>query len=60
MTCLRGGPVTLDPAEHDQRVLSGILRPYDAAEMEAYPVSKFVNNPKHEVPECIERLGAAP
>ena len=46
----------LDPAEHDQRVLSGILQPYDAAEMQAFPVSTFVNNPKHEGPECIEPL----
>lgn len=49
----------LDSAEHDEPVLSGILRPYDASEMEAYPVSTFVNNPKQDGPECIERLGAA-
>ena len=50
----------LDQAEHDQHVLSGILRPYDAAEMQAYPVSTFVNGPKHEGAECIEPLEAAP
>jgi putative SOS response-associated peptidase YedK len=41
-------------------VLSGILRPYDAGEMEAFPVSTVVNSPKHDGPECIERLGAGP
>lgn len=50
----------LDPAEHDQHVLSGILQPYGAAEMEAFPVSTLVNNPKRESPDCIEPIEAAP
>ncbi len=36
------------PAELDQ-----LLVPYPAQEMEAYPVSTFVNSPKNDGPECI-------
>jgi putative SOS response-associated peptidase YedK len=34
--------------------LKRLLRPYPAAEMEAYPVSKRVNKPQNEGKECIE------
>ncbi len=33
--------------------LKGLLRPYDHEAMEAYGISRFVNNPKNDSPECI-------
>ena len=33
--------------------LSGLLEPYEADEMEAYPVSMMVNNPRNDQPKCI-------
>jgi putative SOS response-associated peptidase YedK len=33
--------------------LAAMLRPYPAAEMEAFPVSKLVNSVKNDEPECI-------
>jgi putative SOS response-associated peptidase YedK len=46
----------LDPAERPADALQGLLRPYRPDEMEAYPVSTLVNNPRHDAPECIERV----
>ena len=43
----------LDPeAERDE--LYGLLAPYPEDEMEAYPVSRFVNSPQNNDPRCIE------
>jgi putative SOS response-associated peptidase YedK len=44
----------LDPAQHDGKKLSGLLRPFDSGEMAAYPVSTFVNNAKYDSAQCIE------
>ena len=45
--------VWLDPAsERDE--LTGLLAPYPEDEMEAYPVSRFVNSPSNNNPRCIE------
>ncbi|MFL6008166.1 MAG: SOS response-associated peptidase [Rubrobacteraceae bacterium] len=45
--------VWLDPAsERDE--LTGLLAPYPVDEMEAYPVSRFVNSPSNNDPRCIE------
>jgi putative SOS response-associated peptidase YedK len=45
--------VWLDPAsERDE--LTGLLAPYPEDEMEAYPVSRFVNSPSNNDPRCIE------
>jgi len=33
--------------------LSALLAPYPAAMMRAYPVSKLVNDPKNDSPECV-------
>ena len=46
----------LDPAEHDPKKLTGLLRPFDSDEMTAYPVSTFVNNAKHDSAQCIEPI----
>jgi putative SOS response-associated peptidase YedK len=43
----------LDPAEQDPAELTPLLRPYSAEEMEATPVSDYVNNARHEGPECL-------
>jgi putative SOS response-associated peptidase YedK len=43
----------LDP-EADRDELYGLLAPYPEDEMEAYPVSRFVNSPQNNDPRCIE------
>ncbi len=48
--------VWLDPENHDGPALSGLLRPYPANEMEAYPVSKTVNSPQNDTEACIESI----
>ncbi|NOX63767.1 MAG: SOS response-associated peptidase [Chloroflexi bacterium] len=45
----------LDPATPPD-ILRHLLRPYPAEEMLAYPVSRLVNNPANDGPECIEPL----
>ena len=43
----------LDPEEQPTDQLNEFLQPYPAEEMEAYPVSRFVNSPKNDSPDCI-------
>ena len=43
----------LDP-EAEKEQLVALLAPYPEAEMEAYPVSRFVNSPSNNDPRCIE------
>ena len=50
----------LDPTVDDRRRLQPLLRPYPAAEMEAYPVSRRVNAPRYDDPRCIEPLASGP
>jgi putative SOS response-associated peptidase YedK len=38
--------------------LERMLRPYPADEMEAVPVSGYVNNARHEGPECLAPMPA--
>ena len=45
--------VWLDPGS-DRDELTGLLAPYPEDEMEAYPVSRFVNSPSNNDPRCIE------
>jgi putative SOS response-associated peptidase YedK len=45
----------LDPGAPLENV-SSLMRSYPAAEMELYPVSKIVNTPKLDSPECIYRI----
>ena len=49
----------LDPDQKDPAKVQGLLRPYPAEEMLAYPVSRLVNDPKHEDPRCLEPQAAA-
>ena len=44
----------LDPAERSADTLAPMLQPYDAAAMDAYPVSTLVNNVKNDTPHLIE------
>ena len=43
----------LDP-EAEKEELVALLAPYPEAEMEAYPVSRFVNSPSNNDPRCVE------
>ena len=56
-------PVILEPADYDiwldgevqsVETLKDLLKPYPTEKMTAYPVSKRVNSPKNDGPECIE------
>jgi len=46
----------LNPGLNNTVYLSGLLGPYHAEEMEAYPISALVNNPRNESPGCIDPL----
>jgi putative SOS response-associated peptidase YedK len=46
-------PIWLESGEADPQKLAGLLLPYSAGEMQAYPVSPLVNSPKNDVPELI-------
>ena len=41
----------MDPHEAEK-----LMGPYPEGELEAVPVSRVVNSPKNDVPECIEPL----
>lgn len=43
----------LTPGEVDTRTLVPLLIPFDADHMDAYPVSRLVNNPRNDSPDCI-------
>ncbi|UCG30406.1 MAG: SOS response-associated peptidase [candidate division WOR-3 bacterium] len=44
----------LDTSVQESDVLLPLLEPYSSAEMEAYSVSKKVNSPSYNEPDCIE------
>ena len=52
-------PVIVPRAEYDRWLMGspaqaqGLMQPYNADEMEAYPVSTWVNSPSHEGADCI-------
>ena len=48
----------LDPTVQRVDLLQPLLRPYDADQMVAYPVGRFVNNPANDDPDCIRPLAA--
>jgi putative SOS response-associated peptidase YedK len=49
----------LDPANRDTAALQALLAPAPTAGWEAVAVSRAVNNPAHDEPDCIEPLTAA-
>ena len=46
----------LDPTRHDVASLQSVLRPQDGSAMTAHAVSRMVNNPHHDSPECIRPI----
>jgi putative SOS response-associated peptidase YedK len=44
----------LDPRCQDTDKLAQLLRPYPSADMLAYRVRALVNNPRNDVPQCVE------
>jgi len=44
----------LDPTFQHIEPLNALLRPYPSEELTAYSVSTLVNNPRHDVPQCLE------
>lgn len=46
-------PLWLESGEANPQQLAGLLLPYTAEEMQAYPVSPLVNSPKNDLPELI-------
>jgi putative SOS response-associated peptidase YedK len=46
----------LTPGEVPAPVLKDLLRPYEADKMAYYEVSKMVNSPNNDTPDCIEPL----
>ena len=49
--------VWLDPGEKGPEELDPWLGPYPAAQMMAFAVSTFVNNPRNDAPDCIMPVG---
>ncbi len=47
----------LDPDMREADLLLPLLDPYTADAMEAYPVSRFVNNPSNDAPACTKPVG---
>jgi putative SOS response-associated peptidase YedK len=47
----------LEPDFHGEGKLLEMLKPYLAEDMEAYPVSTVVNNPRNETEGCVEGVG---
>jgi putative SOS response-associated peptidase YedK len=45
----------LDSKRQDARTLLSLLAPYAGVGLEAFPVSQTVNNPRHDVPECVNK-----
>jgi putative SOS response-associated peptidase YedK len=49
----------LDPTAKPD-ALQALLRPYPEGEMRAIPVSTYVNNVRHQGPQCVEPKPAGP
>ena len=50
----------LDPSAQDVTALAELLRPAANDLLAAVPVSTTVNNPRNDVPECVQPLGEPP
>ena len=46
----------LDPTLHERQSFESILQPFPSTEMEAYPVSTLVNNPRYESRACYQSI----
>jgi putative SOS response-associated peptidase YedK len=47
----------LDPGNTNREHLQSLLAPWTATPMEAWPVSRLVNNPRHDSARCMARAG---
>jgi putative SOS response-associated peptidase YedK len=47
----------LDPSLSGTEELMTLLKPYPSELMEAFEVSRAVNSPKNNFPECIKPIG---
>jgi putative SOS response-associated peptidase YedK len=47
----------IDPGVKDREALLELLKPYPSDEMETWPVSKMVNSPMNNSPDCIKPAG---
>ena len=54
-----GYDLWLDPGMSDMRVVSDMLRPYDAHQMRCYPVSTRINYTTNDDEECSKRVELA-
>jgi putative SOS response-associated peptidase YedK len=52
--CPKDYDLWLDPDVQDPNLLEPLLRPCPSDELEVYPVSRLVNDPRHEDPKCVE------
>jgi putative SOS response-associated peptidase YedK len=50
----------LDPGIEDAARLQPLLVPHAAEGFEAFPVSRAVNSPAHDEPDCIAPLAEGP
>lgn len=48
--------IWLDPDVRETDLLASLLAPYPSDEMEAYPVSRFVNSPSNDDNRCVESI----
>jgi putative SOS response-associated peptidase YedK len=46
----------LNPSNHDTDRLQKLLAPYTGNNFESYPITTYVNNPRHETIQCINRI----
>jgi len=53
-----GYDVWLDPRVQEPKLLQAYLEPFPSEELEAYPVSTFVNKPENDTPDCLKPLSA--
>jgi len=44
----------LSAARQDHSTLNALLKPHSAEDMQSYPVSPFVNNPRHDTSLCLQ------
>lgn len=52
----RAHALWLDASAADVAAVKGLLRPYPEERMAAYAVTTYVNDPRHDDPNCLERL----
>lgn len=53
----QGEDAWLDSSITDTGLLKSLLVPYPAEEMAMYQVSRLVNNPANDIPECVKAVG---